>query len=327
MTQQILEIPLLPKRKYDAHKGNFGRVLILGGCGQMVGAPSLSALSALRAGAGLVRVAVPAKIQLTVAGEVLCATTIGLADDDKGFISSQAAGAVLDAIADNDVIAAGPGIGAGAGVEYVMGKIATECDKPRVIDADGLNALSRLGGAVISQLSDNTVLAPHPGEMKRLWRACFREDIPTDRSLQAEKLARFSSAIVVLKGANTVVTCGNRTYVNETGNPGMATGGSGDVLTGIIAAFMGQGYSALDAAILAVYLHGRVGDIAVKCLSQTGLTALDLIDYMPEGLLELEGKEQRLMFSWTREEPHEKNLKRRKNDKGLKRFFGRKKTK
>ena len=151
MTHQILEIPVLPQRAPNTHKGNFGCILIIGGSRQMLGAPCLTAMAALRSGAGLVRIAVPESIQLTVAGAVLCATTIPLSESENGLISTNATGEILAAISDNNVIAIGPGLGQGPGPQLLIEKIVTECDKPRVIDADGLNMLAKLGSSHISQ--------------------------------------------------------------------------------------------------------------------------------------------------------------------------------
>jgi len=146
-----------------------------------------------------------------------------------------------------------------------------------VIDADGLNNLAHLGRNALP-LPANTVLTPHSVELRRLWSAWRREPLPTDRTEQAQDLAICCGGIVVLKGAGTVVTDGKATYINRTGNPGMATGGAGDVLTGCIAALLAAGLPPIDAAVLAVYIHGLAGDIAAERLSPTALIATDIID-------------------------------------------------
>ena len=281
MSQRITTIPKLTPRTAQAHKGDFGKVLIVGGSRGMVGAPSLAANAALRSGAGLVRVAVPQTIQLTVAQLTPCATTIPLAEDNKGFLSRHALNDILNALEDNDVLALGPGLGQTNELTELVPTVINQCDKPMIIDADGLNNLAAVGSNAW-KLGPNTVLTPHPGEMRRLWQGCFREEMPADRTEQAEKLARRTHTVVVLKGAGTVVTDGKSTYINETGNPGMATGGTGDVLTGCIAALSARqgtaAMSVLDAAILAVYVHGRAGDLAAAVMGQTALIAADLID-------------------------------------------------
>jgi len=272
----------LPPRAEDAHKGQFGRVLIVGGSRGMVGAPALTANAALRSGAGLVRMAVPKSIQLTTAGLTPCATSIPLAEDEKGLISSNAIHDILNALDENDSLALGPGLGQSGDLQLLVETIVKQYQKPLIIDADGLNNLTAIVGEDL-QLTANTILTPHPGEMTRLWRAWFREELPGDRTEQAEKLAQRCGAVVVLKGAGTVVADGKRTYINETGNPGMATGGSGDVLTGCIAALTANktaGFDALTAAISSVYIHGRAGDLAAAVMTKTALTATDIIDFL-----------------------------------------------
>lgn len=157
-----------------------------------------------------------------------------------------------------------------------MAELLEDCPRPMVIDADGLNHLAKLRGG-LPALPEGTVLTPHPGEMRRLWPAFRRTALPDARTEQAAELARASGAVVVLKGAGTVVSDGARVYVNDTGNPGMATGGSGDVLTGVIAALIGQGLAGFDAAALGVWAHGWAGDLAAA-RSETALIASDLLE-------------------------------------------------
>ena len=152
-----------------------------------------------------------------------------------------------------------------------------------IIDADGLNNLSKINDWPASTKA-NVILTPHPGEMKRLWAGLFREPLPADRRSQAVQLANKTKTTVVLKGAGTVVTDGEKIYVNNTGNPGMATAGAGDVLTGVIAALIGQGLSNFDAAVLGVYVHGLAGDIAAKKMGQISLIATDIIESLGRGL-------------------------------------------
>jgi len=280
MTSKITTIPQLPARKPDAHKGDFGKVLIVGGSRSMVGAPALAGLAALRSGAGLVRIAIPQSIQPVAAQLVPCATTIALPEDRKGCIRRDAITELLHACQDNDSVVVGPGMGSGSDLKAVLETIMTQCPKPLLIDADGLNGLAALGQSHF-QLKPATVLTPHPGEMKRLWKAWFREALPAKRETQAETLAQRTQAIVILKGSATVVTDGTRTYVNDTGNPGLATGGCGDVLSGSIGALLAlgtkeKGFNPLDAAILGVWAHGKAADVAVEKFGQVGLTAADL---------------------------------------------------
>jgi len=282
MAEKITTIPQLKPRAVDAHKGLYGKVLVVGGSRGMIGAVSLAGNAALRSGAGLVRVATPGSIQLSVAQITPCATTIMLVEDEKGKISRDAVKDILGAMEDNDSMALGPGMGQSVELQEVMKEVVGQCQKPMVIDADGLNNLAGLVGGGL-QLPENTVLTPHPGEMKRLWRAYFREELPADRLEQAEKLAERAGAVVALKGAGTVVTDGKRTYVNDSGNPGMATGGMGDVLTGIIGALLANKadkLSALNAAILGVYVHGRAGDQAAAVQGEIAMMASDLLDWL-----------------------------------------------
>jgi NAD(P)H-hydrate epimerase len=150
-----------------------------------------------------------------------------------------------------------------------------------LIDADGLNNLSKIKNWP-GKLKAELILTPHPGEMKRLWAGLFREQLPHDRQDQAGKLAQQTKTIVALKGAGTVVTDGQKVYINKTGNPGMATAASGDVLTGVITALIGQGLSNFDAVVLGVYVHGLAGDIAAEKFGRVSLIATDIIESLPE---------------------------------------------
>ena len=299
MSRKITKIPKLPASPADAHKGFFGKVLVVGGSRGMIGAPCLAANAALRSGAGLVRVAVPKDILPTVAGLTPCSTFIALAQDANGLIDSRAVHDVLQALGENDSVALGPGLGRSNGLESLVESIVGESKLPCVIDADGLNNLAAAGrgGDVLGRLGGNAVLTPHPGEMKRLWQACFRDPMPPDRAEQAERLAEHCKCVVLLKGHETVVTDGRGTYINSTGNCGMATAGSGDVLTGCIAALMARGgtgrasdrcLGVLDAAILGAHVHGRAGDIAAACFGKTSVIATDLVDMLAEAWSELE---------------------------------------
>ncbi len=274
--QLINNIPKLSPRSKDAHKGDFGRVCIIAGSYGMSGAAALAGQAALRAGAGLVRVAVPKSILPIVAAIEPSFTTIGLAEDRLDLISAKAISTILKIVKENNVLAFGPGVGISNGLRTITKTLIEQDDLRLVIDADGLNNLSKIKGWE-KKLKANLILTPHPGEMKRLWSGLFREQMPSDRQQQAEKLALYTKTVVVLKGAGTIVTDGQKVYINKTGNPGMATAGSGDCLTGIIAALMGQGLSNFDAAVLGVYTHGLAGDIAEEKIGQTSLIATDII--------------------------------------------------
>ncbi|MBN1393193.1 MAG: NAD(P)H-hydrate dehydratase [Sedimentisphaerales bacterium] len=281
----IETIPKLKPRATDAHKGDFGKVCIIGGCIGMSGAPALAGRAALRSGAGLVRVAVPKSILPIVASIEPSYTTIPLAEDNSGKISAKAINTILDAVNENDCLAFGLGIGVSGGIQSILETLLQQENLQMVIDADGLNNLSKIKDWP-DKLKADLILTPHPGEMKRLWVGIFREQQPTDRRDLAGKLAKRTKTIVVLKGAGTVVTDGQQVYINTTGNPGMATAGSGDCLTGVITALLGQGLSNFDAAVLGVYIHGSAGDIAVEKFGETSLIATDIIDFLPAAFLQ-----------------------------------------
>lgn len=282
--QIVNDIPKLKPRKPDAHKGDFGRVCIIGGCIGMSGAPALAGRAALRAGAGLVRIAVPESILPIVASIEPSYTTIPLPEDSAGKIAAKAINTILEAVGENDCLAFGPGIGTSGALRSILEALIEQEKLRLLIDADGLNNLSGIKDWP-DKLKANLVLTPHPGEMKRLWAGLFREQLPPDRRDQAGKLANHTKTIVVLKGAGTVVSDGQKVYVNKTGNPGMATAGSGDCLTGVITALIGQGMSNFDAAVLGVYIHGSAGDIAAEKYGQVSLMATDIIDSLPNAFL------------------------------------------
>lgn len=284
--RMIKKIPQLKPRAKDAHKGDFGKVCIIAGSIGMSGAAALAGRAALRAGAGLVRVATPKSILPIVASIEPSFTTIPLAEDDAGRIAADAVNTILNLIPDNDCIAFGPGVGISQGVSSVLQRLLEQKGLRLIVDADGLNNLSKVNDWPDRTKAD-VVLTPHPGEMRRLWAELFREPIPADRRKQAMQFANKTKAVVALKGAGTVVTDGVKIYINKTGNPGMATGGTGDVLTGIITALAGQGLNSFDAAVLGVYIHGLAGDLAVKKTGQVSLIATDIIESLGEAFKKL----------------------------------------
>ena len=281
---EITEPANLPERPTDAHKGTFGKILIIGGSLGMSGAPALAARAALRAGAGLVRIATPASVLPIVAALDPCYTTTPLPEDNDGCISDKAATRILSLAKDHDIIAFGPGASTAKGVRNCLNLLIAQPDLRIIIDADGLNCLSATP-RWYDHSKASLILTPHPGEMKRLWQSCFRSPLPDDRTAQATELAKHINATVVLKGASTVVADPQKYYINTTGNPGMATAGSGDVLTGIIAALAAQHLSNFDAATLATSLHGLAGDMAARKISQYSLIATDIIDTLGEAFI------------------------------------------
>jgi len=280
----VKNIPKLSPRPSNAHKGDFGKACIIAGSVGMSGAAALAGRAALRAGAGLVRLATPKSVLPVVASIEPSFTTIALQEDQAGRISVKAVNTILDTVKENDAAAFGPGVGVSSGLKSILEKLLQLQKFRLVIDADGLNNLSKIKDWP-GRLKANLILTPHPGEMKRLWSGLFREDKPSDRTEQARQLAKRTGTTIVLKGAGTVVTDGEKAYINTTGNPGMATAGSGDVLTGVITALLAQGLNSFDAAVLGVYIHGSAGDIAAEKIGQISLIATDIIESLPGAFL------------------------------------------
>ncbi len=279
-------LPTLHPRDADNHKGDFGRALLIGGSRGMSGAISLTGQATLRSGAGLVTLAVPTSIQSIVASFNPCFMTHGLQKYD-GQIGVANVRAILDLAASADAIALGPGLGRGEGLTNLVHRLHKKIELPMVVDADALFALAmtpveEAARATLGDGGGTRILTPHPGEFARLAGSVPE---PSERINAAAEFARrdeTKQTIVVLKGHQTVVTDGTRYSINNTGNPGMATGGSGDVLTGIITALLCQGLLPFDAARLGVHVHGLAGDLAADELGQVSMIASDLIHFLPK---------------------------------------------
>lgn len=275
-------VGFLPRRPEESHKGDYGKVYILGGKVGYTGAPVLSARAALRTGAGLVSLGVPEAIYPIVAGHCLCAMPSPLPCGGDGALSREALPAVLKALAGKNAALIGPGLGRGEGArETVLGAIeAAQC--PLVVDADGINALCGHIDVLAGRRDRVSVLTPHGGEFARL---LGRERF--DPLSDGAAFARDTGCILVLKGHRTLTLLPDgRAFQNTTGNPGMAAGGSGDVLAGMILALLGQGFPPDRAAWGAVYLHGRAGDLAAQALGEYAMTPADLLEYLPAALKE-----------------------------------------
>lgn len=277
--ERIDSPPALPDRPTDGHKGSFGRVLIVGGNDEMIGAPVLAGTAALRMGAGLVQLAVARTILphcLTITPEL-----IGL-----GLGRSAKKGALLDAGEKADALVIGPGMGKSPQALARLKMLARLADKPAVIDADALNLLSELRRWP-KWFAARAVLTPHPGEMQRLGKLIGRTEVPTDddgRIAIAAQAAGAFGQVVLLKGHRTVVTDGRRVYVNTTGNSALSKAGTGDVLAGMLGALLAGGMDRFDAACLAAHLHGRAGEIAGARLGLRCVLARDVIDALPASL-------------------------------------------
>ena len=275
----VSEIPYLPPRAADANKGTFGRVVVAAGSRGMSGAAVLCASAALRGGAGLVRLAVPAGVLPLVAVANPCYLTEPLPDEADGRLADAAAGPLAELVRDSTAAALGPGLGRGHPIAGVLRAVLGMSATPLVLDADALNVLA-IHPELLPRAGGPVVLTPHPGEFARMLGTEVAA-VQADREGLAVRFAAERRAVVVLKGHRTVVTDGDRVAVNATGNPGMATGGTGDVLAGLTAALLAQGLAPFEAARLAVHLHGLAGDLARDELGEVSLIASDLLDYLP----------------------------------------------
>ena len=279
--ERIETVPRLPGRPKDSHKGTFGTVLAFAGGRGSAGAAALLGASALRSGAGLVRVACPKEVQPTVASFDPCYMTYPVPDDHDGLALLEPSKKILDRFLPSaSVLAMGPGIGQSADLRDLVRWVVESVGVPTILDADALNNLAGQTD-VLARLKRPLIVTPHPGEFARL-TGRPKEEIQADRETHALGLASARNLIVVLKGAGTIVTDGRRIYTNSTGNPGMSTGGSGDVLTGVIAALVAQKMDPFDAACLGVYAHGLAGDIARDQNGEVGLIAGDIVDSLAD---------------------------------------------
>ncbi len=265
---------LLPRRDVWAHKGNFGRILLLCGSQGYTGAASLAAMGALRSGAGLVYLGVPECIYQIEAVKLTEPVVFPLPDDGCEY-SPAAVAPVLNRLDKMDAVLLGCGSGQSEGVHAVLEAVLTNFSGPVVLDADGINILHRHKD-VLRERTAPTILTPHQGEFTRLYGP-----ICNHRLDAAAALARDLGAIVLLKGHESIITDGDIAYINHTGNPGMAVGGSGDVLAGIILSLLGQGLAPLEAAACGAWLHGAAGDICEKEIGQYGMLPSDMIRVLP----------------------------------------------
>lgn len=281
MAKHNADLPLLPRlppRQSDSHKGDYGRALLVGGSQGLSGAIALAGMAALRSGAGMVKVATSAACQNVVAGYEPSLMTIGLPADAHGRIAGSAWSTLNEIAAEATVIACGPGLGRSSELVELVGWLYKSAKQPMVVDADALNALAQQPDA-LAKPGGPRIFTPHPGEFGRL---IGRETIPIpERESLAREFALRTGVTLVLKGHHTVVTDGKNLSINPTGNPGMATGGSGDVLTGIITAIVCQHLEPYDAARLGAYVHGLAGDLAAAELGQIPMIASDLIKFLP----------------------------------------------
>jgi NAD(P)H-hydrate epimerase len=271
-------LPRLAPRAPDSHKGTFGHALIIGGSRGMAGAVGLASMSCLRSGAGLVTAATSSAVQASVAGFEPSLMTVPLPHDDAGRIVPVAMSVLAEHLEKATAIGLGPGLGQSDALTELVGQLYQTVKQPMVVDADALNVLSKQP-AILPHAAGPRVFTPHPGEFARL---TGRDKIPLDqRETLARDFAHRNGIVLVLKGHRTVITDGTQLALNATGNPGMATGGTGDVLTGLITSLLCQQLAPYDAARLGCHVHGLAGDLAADELGQISLIASDLVKYLP----------------------------------------------
>jgi ADP-dependent NAD(P)H-hydrate dehydratase len=275
---RIVTLAKLPPRPVEGHKGMFGRVLVVGGNDAMIGAPVLAGTAALRAGAGLVQIATPRSI---------LAAAISITPELIGLpLSGGNLAELVKAAGAADAVVIGPGLGQSRDAKARLMRLIRLKDKPMLLDADALNLLAAEKRWPAS-FKCRAVLTPHPGEMKRLAKLLKRTDVPTDdggRIDLATLAANSFKQVIVLKGHRTVVTDGDRVYVNRTGDSTLSKAGSGDVLSGVIGTFLAQQMDQFDAACAGVWIHGKAGEIAGKKLGLRCALARDVIDALPEAI-------------------------------------------
>lgn len=277
----------LPERPADGHKGDFGKVLVLGGARGYTGAPVLAARGALRTGAGLVNVAVPETIYPIIAVKCDEAMPSPLPVGEDGELGESALMPLLGMLAGKDAALIGPGLGRSAGAETLVYSVLTTVDFPLVVDADGINALARHMDILDGRRDCPTIVTPHDGEFARMGGDLSGGD----RLGAARRFAVEHGCLLVLKGHRTILALPNgECFVNTTGNSGMAKGGSGDVLGGMILSLLGQGMNPVRAAVCAVWLHGRAGDLAAADKGEYGMLPGDLVEQIPYAIKELQEK-------------------------------------
>jgi len=280
-----MQLPtLLLRNKSKAHKNDFGHVLVLAGSKRMLGAGALTALAALRSGAGLVTWGIPKSLNSTAHKKAShCVMTFPLPETNEQSLSLQAFNQIKREWDKYTVIALGPGLSQNIQTQQLIARLIKESPIPLILDADALNALNK-NLSILKKSKSAVILTPHPGEMARLLGKS-KSAIATQRSKIAKQFTRRNQCTLLLKGHQTVVASANqRLYINKTGNAGMATAGSGDVLTGIIAAFIAQGLTPYNATKYGAYIHGKAGDIAAKRRGKTSLIAADLIENIGQAI-------------------------------------------
>jgi hydroxyethylthiazole kinase-like uncharacterized protein yjeF len=282
--------PMMPYRPPNANKGHFGPVLIVGGCRGMGGAVALAARAALRAGAGVVTLAVPGSLHDSIKSRTDEAIVAAISESKEGILSIDNYDRIMELAQKAKVVAIGPGMGRDRETQALVRKLVESVKSPLVIDADGINAVSE-DKKCLKNVKKDVILTPHIGEMSGLTGISI-EDIIKDKIRVASEFTREYRVNVLLKDGRSIISdTGSNIYINTTGNSGMATPGSGDALTGAIAAFMAHGMPAAQAGIAAGYVHGLAGDMLLAKMSGEGITASDIIDYIPVAIKDLKKQE------------------------------------
>ena len=267
-------LSILPDRQVDSHKGNYGKILLLCGSRGYTGAAYLAAMGALRSGAGLVYLAVPESIYAIEACKLTEAIVLPL-PDEGGKLTLAALPEIRRLLPKMDAVLIGCGLGQSGGTLAALRTVLEEFHGPVVVDADGINLLAGHMD-ILRERHTPTILTPHAGEFARIGG-----DNKADRVAETRRFAEEYGCILLLKGHETVISDGKETYVNQTGNPGMAVGGSGDVLSGIIVSLLGQGIEPLKAAACGAWLHGKAGDICAERIGQYGMLPTDMVEVLP----------------------------------------------
>lgn len=280
---------MLPQRECNTHKGSYGSVFVVACSKGMEGSGIMSSRAALRSGAGIVLLALPGSLQRSICADTLEIMTKGLEDRGSGILAEECIPQLLETAKKSSTLLIGPGLTDSESIRAIMTEVIRNCTLPMIIDADGLNAISSNLG-ILKEHKGEIVITPHPGEMARLC-GCSSADIQKDRLGYAERFAGEYGVIVVLKGYRTIIALPDGTaFINPTGNPGMATAGSGDVLAGIIAGLAAQKLSLPHAALCGVYIHGAAGDCAAGKVGEYGLKAGDIIENIPHTIKSIAGK-------------------------------------
>ncbi len=276
------KFPLLPRKK-NTDKSDYGHVLILAGSRGMTGAAILASRAALRSGSGLVTLGTPKSLEGQVGKSLVEVMKLGLPETRQATLGLPAYGEIVKFIAKRKInsLAIGPGLSLNRQTMSLVRRLVQKVTVPVVLDADGLNSFRGRAGILAKHAASDLVLTPHKKEFERLFSKKLPERKPARIAL-AKRLSKFYDVVLVLKGHETLVVRGDKVYANQTGNPGLAKGGTGDVLTGMIASFIAQGLDSFQAAVWAVYFHGRAGDVAAKKKGELGLIASDLIEYLPK---------------------------------------------